>query len=56
MRILLLATVLLAVLTIPVAAARDPNPLRGLKRALVLFLGFNLLYMLALRFIYSRLP
>jgi hypothetical protein len=56
MRILLLVTALLAVLTIPIVAARDPNPVRGLKRALVLFLGFNLLYMFALRFIYSRLP
>jgi hypothetical protein len=55
MRILLLVTVLLAVLMIPIGAARDPNPVRGLKRAVLLFLAFNVLYMLALRFLYSRL-
>jgi hypothetical protein len=55
MRTLLLRSVIFALLTIPFIAARDPNPVRGLKKALALFIAFNALYMLALRFIYPHL-
>jgi len=55
MRSLLLQSLMLAILVIPIVAARDPRPLRGLKKALVWFLGFTLLYAVALRFIYPRL-
>jgi hypothetical protein len=55
MRSLLLQSLMLAILAIPIVAARDPRPLRGLKKALVWFLGFTLLYAVALRFIYPRL-
>jgi hypothetical protein len=51
----LLLSMLLALLVVPFVAARDPRPLRGLKKALAWFVGFNLFYLLALRFIYSRL-
>jgi hypothetical protein len=46
---------LLALLVIPVVAARDPRPVRGLKKAFVWFVTFNLFYMLALRFLYPSL-
>ena len=40
----LLLSVLVAVVVIPIWAARDPIPMRALKRTLFLTLGFNLLY------------
>lgn len=55
MRSLLLQSLMLALLVIPIIAARDARPLRGLKKALVWFVGFSLLYALALRFLYPRL-
>jgi hypothetical protein len=55
MRSPLLQSLLAALLLIPIVAARDPRPRRGLKKALVWFLGFILLYALALRFLYPRL-
>jgi hypothetical protein len=55
MRNLVLRSLILALLTIPFVAARDPHPRRSLKKALLLFVGFNLLYMLALRFLYPVL-
>lgn len=55
MRDLVLRSVLAALLVIPLVAARETNPMRGLKKALVWFVGFNLLYMLALRFVFPYL-
>ena len=55
MRDLVLRSVMLATLVIPFVAAREPHPVRALKKALAWFVGFNLLYMLALRFIYPHL-
>ena len=55
MRSLLLQSLMLATLAIPIIAARDVRPLRGLKKALAWFVGFSLLYAVALRFLYSRL-
>ncbi len=55
MRNLVLRSLLLALLTIPFVAAREPHPRRALKKALLLFVGFNLFYMLALRFLYPIL-
>ena len=55
MRNALLQSLILALLVIPLAAATDPRPLHGLKRALAWFAGFNLFYLLALRFVYPRL-
>lgn len=51
----LLRSVMIAVLIIPFVAAREPHPMRALKKAVALFFGFNVLYMLALRFVYSHL-
>jgi len=44
MKSLLLMSVFFASLLIPVLAARDRNPRRGVKRMLVLLLLFNALY------------
>lgn len=55
MRDLILRSVMLAMLIIPFIAAREPNPLRALKKAIAWFVSFNVLYMLALRFIYPHL-
>jgi hypothetical protein len=55
MRSLLLRSLLLGMLVIPFIAARDPKPMRGLKRAVLYFVAFNIWSMLALRFLYSRL-
>jgi len=55
MRSLLLQSLMLALLVIPILAARDARPLRGLKKALLWFVGFSLLYALALRFLYPHL-
>ncbi len=55
MRDFVLRSLLVAVIVIPFVAARDPNPVRGLKKALAWFVGFNLLYMLALQFLYPYL-
>lgn len=46
---------MIAVIVIPFVAARDPHPVRGLKKAMFLFVVFNLLYMIALRFLFTRL-
>jgi hypothetical protein len=48
MKSLLLMSVLFADLLIPVLAARDKHPRRGLKRMLLLLLIFNGLYVIYL--------
>jgi hypothetical protein len=55
LRNVLLRSVMLAMLVIPFVAAREPHPVRALKKALALFVGLNVLYMLALRFLYPYL-
>ena len=52
---LLLFSVIIMMVAIPVLAARDPNPKRGLKKALLLVFAFNLFYLFAVRYIYPRL-
>ncbi len=52
MRKLLLYSVLVALVLIPALAARDPVPLRGLKRALIWTLVFDALYGVALTGLY----
>lgn len=55
MRSMLLQSLMLAMLLIPILAARDARPRRGLKKALVWLVGFCFLYAFALRFVYPRL-
>lgn len=55
MRDLVLRSVLMAMFIIPFVAAREPNARRGLKKAIALFVGFNVLYMLLLKLVYPLL-
>ena len=52
---LLLLSVVIAMIALPVLTARDRNAKRGLKNALLLVIGFNLLYLLLVRFVYPHL-
>ncbi len=52
---LLLASIVLSTLLVPVLAASDPHPLRGLRRALTGTLVADAVYLLALLLIYPRL-
>jgi hypothetical protein len=52
---LLLISVILMMIVVPAIAARDPNPRRGLKRAVIWFVGYNFFYLLAVRYLYYRL-
>ena len=49
---LLLFSIIIASIAIPAWAARDANPRRGLTKAVELFVAFNLLYLLAVKFLY----
>jgi hypothetical protein len=52
---LLLLSIVIAMFVAPLITASDLNPQRGLKRALLGFMGFALIYVLFVRFGYSRL-
>ena len=45
MKALLLLSIVIAALVIPMRAARDPNPRRGVKRMLLWLFLFNALYL-----------
>jgi hypothetical protein len=45
----------IAMITVPALAARDANARRGLKKAILLIVLCNLLYLFAVRYIYPRL-
>jgi hypothetical protein len=51
----LLMSVLFGMIAIPVLVAREANPRRGFQKVMVLTLVFNLLYLLAVRFVYPHL-
>jgi hypothetical protein len=51
----LLMSLLVATIAVPAIAARDPRPLRGLKRALFWMGLFEVVYVAALVFVYPRL-
>lgn len=55
MQKLLLLSVVLATVCIPILGARDRSAARALKKTLVLILVFDCFYLLALRFVFSRL-
>jgi lipopolysaccharide export LptBFGC system permease protein LptF len=52
---LLLMSVLFATTIVPILAARDPRPKRGLTRAVRGILIFNVFYLLGVIFIYPRI-
>lgn len=55
MRNFILRSVLIALVLVPIVAARDPHPGRAIRKAILLFVAANVLYMLALRFLYPVL-
>jgi hypothetical protein len=55
MQKLILISILLADVVIPIWAARDPNAIRGLKKALFYMCIFNAMYLLLVMFVYPRL-
>jgi hypothetical protein len=55
MQKLILVSILFAAVTIPVWASRDRNARRGLRKALFAMLVFDVLYVLAVMFLYPRL-
>ena len=55
MRSVLLQSLMVGILLIPMIAARDASPMRGLKKGLAWFVAFSLWYTLALRFLFPHL-
>jgi hypothetical protein len=51
----LLLSVIIGTLAIPILSATETNPRRGLFRAISIVAMFNLLYLLAIRFVYPYL-
>ncbi|HEY2408695.1 MAG TPA: hypothetical protein VGI10_21970 [Polyangiaceae bacterium] len=51
---LLLLSIIIASIALPARAARDVNSRRGLRKVITLMLAFNLLYVLAIRFLYMH--
>jgi hypothetical protein len=49
-KVILLSAVL-AIVALPVIAAKSKNPKAGLKKALIYLVVFNVCYLLALRFV-----
>jgi hypothetical protein len=54
MRSFIVQSILLALLVIPVVAAREGSAARGLKKAVLLWLVFMSVYALALLYIFPR--
>lgn len=54
MQKLILMSVIYATAILPLIAARNPSPRRGLRKAVVWMLAFNLIYVLAVMFVYPR--
>jgi hypothetical protein len=48
-------SILVASIAIPIVAAQDPEPGRGVKRAVLGWLAFEMVYLLACLVIYPRL-
>lgn len=51
----MLLSIVIVMVAVPLAAARDSNLHRGLRKVVLLTIIFNLLYLLAVRYIYPRL-
>jgi hypothetical protein len=50
----ILLSVVIATVVLPMRAARDPQPARGLRRAVLWLVLFNVFYMLALIHVMPR--
>lgn len=51
---LLLMSILIAMITIPTRAAREPDPKQGLKRAIKQMVIFEVFYVFALLYLWGR--
>jgi hypothetical protein len=51
---LILVSIIFATVAIPIVAARDPHPVRGLKKALFYAFLFNVAYLVGVLLIYPR--
>jgi len=51
----LLLSVVIAIFAIPMVAARDQRPARGLRKVVWLIVAYNLFYLFAVRYIYPHL-
>jgi hypothetical protein len=51
---IILISIVLVPIVLAAVAARDPRPVRGFKRLVLLGVGFHVLYVLAVLFIYPR--
>ena len=54
MRKLLLISMVLSLIVIPILASREKSGSRSLKKTALLIVLFNLFFLVALRFVYSR--
>jgi len=52
---LLLVSILISMIALPALAARDASSRRGLNKALIWFVAFNVVYLFAIRYLYLRL-
>ncbi len=55
MQKILLISFIFAPVVLPMIAARDPSPVRGLRKAVLWWVGFNLLYVFGFLYVYPRL-
>ena len=51
---LILISIVFGPIAVAALCARDPRPVRGFKRLLVFGVAFNILYVLAVLFVYPR--
>lgn len=51
---LVLLTIVMAMVGIPVIAARDPNARRGVRKVVLLMSTASVLYYFAIRYVYPR--
>ena len=54
MATLILLSVIIASIALPARAAKESNPRRGLKKVVIMVAVFNVLYVLAIRFLYMH--
>ncbi len=55
MQKLILISIIFAYVVIPMWAARDPDAIRGMKKALFFVCAYNVVYLLLVMFVYPRL-
>jgi hypothetical protein len=54
MQKIILMSVVIAMICVPIVAARDRNPVRSLKKTFLVLVLFNLAYLLVLKFVYPH--